>query len=400
LASARSHSSRSPLQRVYRTKFVLVAVVSVFLGLGLIVLAHWASLNESGAWLRSWPVNEIGLGLFTTGLFGVLFQYVGKRDADEDQLQLIRQVITDDLARRPDGLLAMVSSETRDRIAENCLRLQLGDDALAQGLYADLRAQIIRSPERRYDMDVSIALTPWTGGPVSGVNAMFVATVRTDYRVRPVRPVMRFVCLSDRDEYQELLRDPSYTGVHYFPAVLGVDGGSKEAFQLVEVKLDGRSQPIERTGRSAAQEYEAHLRGDTTPDNGISAVSYTYRALARQHGHLFFIDFSRPTQNVRVNFAYGGCGIQRVNVIDSIASSRQPGLSQLPASGPTPSVGLRFDGWVLPKAEVGFVWTLDREMGPNRRRTRPDPAPGQGQPSGRMTPRSKPIPRRPNVRSH
>ena len=38
------------------------------------------------------------------------------------------------------------------------------------------------------------------------------------------------------------------------------------------------------------------------------------------------------------------------------------GLSRLPASEPTPSVFLRFDGWILPKAGVAFVWVLDEEM--------------------------------------
>jgi len=103
---------------VYRTKFALLAVVSTFVGVALIVLAHWAAVQANGVWLRSWPVNDIGLGLFTTGLFGVLFQYVGQRDAEEEHLRRLRLVIADDLAGRPDGLVALVSSETRDRIVE------------------------------------------------------------------------------------------------------------------------------------------------------------------------------------------------------------------------------------------------------------------------------------------
>jgi hypothetical protein len=125
LLTTRSPSTPSPLRRLYRTKFALVAVVSAVGGIALIVLAHWAAVDPSGAWLRTWPVNEIGLGLFITRLFGVLFHHVGQRDPEEEQIRRLRQVIADDLAGRPDGLVAMVSSETRDRIAESCLRLQL-----------------------------------------------------------------------------------------------------------------------------------------------------------------------------------------------------------------------------------------------------------------------------------
>ena len=139
MLSTRPRRTSSPLQRLYRAKFVLVAVVRAFLGIALTVLAHWAAADPAGAWLRTWPVNEVGLGLFSTGLFGVLIHYVGQRDAEESHLQRLREVIADDLAARPDGLVAMVSAETRDRIIENCLRLQLGDEALAHDLYADLR---------------------------------------------------------------------------------------------------------------------------------------------------------------------------------------------------------------------------------------------------------------------
>ena len=80
----------SPLERLYRTKLTLVAVLSTVTGVALIVLGHWAAAQGSGAWLRTWPVTEIGLGLFTTGLFGVLFHYVGQRDVEEEHLQRIR----------------------------------------------------------------------------------------------------------------------------------------------------------------------------------------------------------------------------------------------------------------------------------------------------------------------
>jgi hypothetical protein len=61
--------------------------------------------------------------------------------------------------------------------------------------------------------------------------------------------------------------------------------------------------------------------------------------------------------------------MRRVNVVDYIASSRQPGLTRLPPSEPTPSIGLQFDGWILHKAGVAFVWVLESEMAAS-----PDPA--------------------------
>jgi hypothetical protein len=50
-------------------------------------------------------VTEIGLGLFTTGLF----RYVGQPDVEEERLRRLSEVIAGDLAARPDGLPKMLS---------------------------------------------------------------------------------------------------------------------------------------------------------------------------------------------------------------------------------------------------------------------------------------------------
>ncbi len=348
----------SPLQRLYRTKFTLLAVVSTFVGVGLIFLAHWGDSSSDGAWLKGWPLNDLGLGLFSTGLFGVLFQYVGQRDAEEGNLQRIRQVIAEDFAAKPDGLVALVSEETRDEIIENCLSLQLGDRAVADEVYADLRSQLAPAQERRYGMDVSVALAPWEGGPAAGDGSMFVATIRWEYRFVPVSPVMRFACVSDLDEYRELLHDPSATIVWYFQPKAGLDAASEETFQLVEFSVDGKPRPVRRTSRAGTQIYAATIGTEPVRVHREVTVAYTYRVLVQRHGHLLHLDISRPTKGLKVQFAYGSCGIRYVSVLDYVASSQQPRVSRLP----TPSIEVAFDGWVLPKAGVAFVWVLDREL--------------------------------------
>jgi hypothetical protein len=359
---ARPQVTSSPLQRVYRTKFALIAVVSTFLGITLIAVAHWAAVDPSGAWLRSWPVNEIGLGLFSTGLFGVLFHYVGRRDAEEEQIGRIRHVFAEDLAASPDGLVTLVSSETRDRIVENCLQIQLGDLALARDLYADLREQLIRSPERHYDMEVSVALAPWPGGPAEGRGAMFVATIRTEYLLVPVHRVMRFTCVSDLDEYRDSLQDPSCTVVHYVEPVGTLDAASAEAFELVELTVDGARRPVRRTIRTGAQIYTASLGDGAMAGDRRVAVSYTHRLLVQQHGHPLHLDISRPAKGLKVQFAFGGCrhpprqrpGLHR----------RQPPDPAVPAArigtDAEHRAGIRRLG--AAKAGIAFVSVLEREM--------------------------------------
>src|SRR5262249_1572716 len=116
----------SPLQRLYKTKFTLLAVISTAIGTALMSLAHWASTQPGWAWMSSWTVNDLGLGLFTTGLFGVLFQYVGQRDAEENAVQRLRTVlhetapdirdaVVEGFAFAPDSLTDVASPATLDR---------------------------------------------------------------------------------------------------------------------------------------------------------------------------------------------------------------------------------------------------------------------------------------------
>jgi hypothetical protein len=181
-------------------------------------------------------------------------------------------------------------------------------------------------------MDLSVALAPWPEGPATGKGAMFVATIRTEYRVVPASPILRFACVSDLDEYRDLLQDPTCTLVHYFQPVaeLELHGAFEAAFELVEVAIDGRPRPTRRTARAGTQ---VHTVSVGTGADRMVAISYTYRVLLQQHGHLLHLDFPRPTKGLRAQLAYGGCGIRRVKVVDYIASSRQPGLSQLPPVG-------------------------------------------------------------------
>jgi hypothetical protein len=59
------------------------------MGIALLVIGHRAAAQGSGGMAGTWPVTEIGLGLFTTGLFG----YVGQRDVDEERLRRVSEVI-------------------------------------------------------------------------------------------------------------------------------------------------------------------------------------------------------------------------------------------------------------------------------------------------------------------
>ena len=146
----------SPLQRLYKTKFALLATVSAALGLGLLFWARWAAQQPGWLWLNNLPANEIGSSLFFAGLFGILFQYVGQRDAEEltaarlrhvlaEEAPAIRNAVVRGFAFEPDSLTDVASPAVLDRVIENCLAIRLDDSQLAREAYADLREQVVRA---------------------------------------------------------------------------------------------------------------------------------------------------------------------------------------------------------------------------------------------------------------
>lgn len=368
----------SPLHRLYQTKLTLLAVILTVAGVVLLVASYLAEELGRWRWLGSVPAVEFGAALFTTGLIVVAFEYLDREDAEARAMQRFRKVLHEQapairdavirgFAFSPEDLTNVASPATLDKIVTNCLAIQLEDRQLAEEVYADLKEQVIRSPERARNTDISVVLAGWEGDRGAGSGAksaipMFVATVRWEYRVVPKLPVLRFTCTSDLDDYREHLHDPSVTNTWYFQPVGGLDGANQEAYELLELAIDGRRLPVRRSTRSKTQVYTVDFGEKVIAAGKEVAISFTYRVLVQRHSHLLHLDISRPTKGPKIRFSYDrGCAIRYVSLIDYIASPVQPRIANLPVSSPSPHIEVAHDGWVFPKAGVGFVWVLEGE---------------------------------------
>src|SRR5262249_40456822 len=102
----------------------------------------------------------------------IAFEYIDEQDAEvranhrlrkvlREEAPAIRDAVVNGFAFAPDSLTNVASPKTLDKIVENCLAIQLGDQALAKEVYADVREQVLRSAERWFDVHVSVTLGPW-----------------------------------------------------------------------------------------------------------------------------------------------------------------------------------------------------------------------------------------------
>lgn len=364
-----------PLDQLYKAKLQLIALLSVVGGVALLVLARWTTTEASSSWLTSLPVSEIGSTLFGTGLLAIFFEYVDRKHGDQrtdqrvqqavrHEAPAIRDAVLDSFAFDPDTLRNVASTGTLDRIATNALGLRLGDQQLAGEVYADLRDQVIRAPERWHDVDVAVNLSLWKQGPLRGRGSMFEATVRWEYRVTPASSTMRFACVSDLAEYRDMLRDQSVTSAWHFDPSGGIDAASVAVFELLQLTVDGTPKSIRRTTRDNAQLYSVSLGKDATTNE--VTVAYTYRVLVQRHGHLLYLDLPRPTKGLHVRLDYAAAGIRRVNTLDYFAGTEQARIDQTSVDTSAKAVDVGFDGWIFPRSGVAFVWVLDEELPRNK----------------------------------
>lgn len=358
---------RDPLHRLYQAKLVILAVVFTVAGLVLMVLAQWSAGAPGWQWLGRLPAMELGSTLFTTGLVVVAFTYVDGQDRearDTERLKrviaaeapAIRDAVIDGFAFKQDDLARVATPERLDEIVTNSLALRLGDPAFAADIYTDIREQAIRATERWYDARISVRLSP-EQDPPTGRPPLFVTTVTWEYTTVPTTQLRRFACVDDRADYRELTQDPT-TSVWYVNPRHGIRPGSREAFELVQFAVDGQELPVRRSERSDGQAYSVNIGREVVGEAQPVTVAYTYRTVVPVRGHLLHLDLEQPTKGVDIELDYSDCGIEYVNVVDFIASSERTRVSQSPTTVPGQRVTVGFDGWMLPRSGVAFVWVL------------------------------------------
>lgn len=370
------------LDRLYKTKLQLLAVLSTLLGIILLLLTHLADGAALPAWLRALPLTDLGSALFTTGLLAVAFEYIDRKDGDEranerlrhvlrEEAPAIRDAVINGFAFEPGDLKRVATPETLDQIIQNGLGIRLGDQRFADELYVDIRDQAIRSVERWSDVRISIRLSmdrSTTEGrapgssPAPDGNERLVITIRHEYTTVPSTQTRRFASVSDRDEYRELAQDGASTFVWFTNPSSGVDAGSTEAFELVQFNVNGAERPIRRSARKGGQHYSVNLGIPEAEREQPATLSFTYRLTPPAHNRWLYVDVEQPSRGLDVELDYSDTSIAQVNMLDFIVSSQKSMVTKTPPRVPGKTVGLEFDGWLMPKSGVVFVWTTEADV--------------------------------------
>lgn len=364
------------LTRLYRIKVAIVACVTALSGALMLVLAKQAEHTASFDWLSDLPVFELGSTLFIIGSLVIVWDYVDGRDKERREDERIRRLLRESapafrdaviegFAVQPDDLQRVATPELLDSIATNVLSLRLGDATFASELYTQVRDQAIRAPERWADVDVSIRLSTAVERGTSGA-PLFDMLISWEYSTCPAHDIRRFACVSDREEYYDLVSDLPATSTWYMPPRTGVDASARSSFELLEFAVDGEPRRIRRQTRKTGQTYTVSIApggGDgSSPASAPVRLRQVYRTVGAQDAHRLFIELPVPARNVKIAVDYTNTDIANLVVTEAVASLEKPRVTRSPDGLPGRQLSMELPGWLLPRAGFTFVWTLRSEQ--------------------------------------
>jgi hypothetical protein len=364
-------------QRIYKLKVTIVAIGSFVVGLVLLVLAGYAEERPELAWITFWQFSNIGGTLLAAGLFGIVWDYFDGRDKEARDTERLKRVLAESSTELKDAVIEgfavgsedlkrVATPELLDSIATNALALRLGDKEFASEIYQDLRDQAIRAPQRIFDAQVNVRLSSprdyvAAGASRADVPEKFDVTVQWEYSVTPSAAIQKFASTSDLDEFHELIEDVPATSTWFMTPRPGFQANSREAFELLQFSVDGEERSIRRTERKAGQTYSVNIGADIVRDRRQVRIRHVYRTITDKSNHRLFLAIAQPTRGLSLTMDYTDTDISRMSVTDLISSAKRPFVSRLPEEVTAKQITLDVPGWLLPQAEVTFVWTLESE---------------------------------------
>lgn len=359
-------------QTVRKLKLVVVSLIMTIAGALLLLLARYVEATGNWRWLSYLPVFELGSTLFITGTLVLAYDYFDARDKERRDDARIRRLLHEaapdfrdavvkGFAVSPEDLARVATPDMLDSIATNALSLRLGDHQFASEIYADLRDQAIRAPERWHDAQVRVRLSTAVERG-AGSAPLFDVLVEWEYTTVPTHPVQRFACVSDRNEFHELVTDVPATLTWLMTPRSGLAARDRRNYELLAFTVDGVERKIRRTERATGQTYSASLDEKVVRAGEPVRIRQLYRAVTPRSGHRLYFEVGQPTRQFSIEVDYTDTDIAHMSVTELVSSSHRSQVSQLPKQVEARVLGVDLPGWLLPKSGFAFVWTLASEQ--------------------------------------
>ena len=361
-------------RRLLKTKAALLAVSFTLIGVLLIMLNAWLATLSLGdwSWLHHLPLDEVGGPLLGAGLVSTILDYSYRRDQEDVAIQRTQQAILDlspaklwsilceGLAHHPAELARLTTPERLDDAAAAIMAQRLGDAQFAREIYVDIRDQAIRAAERWYDVEARVRLSTAVERSTAGTPLLDI-TVEWEYTTVPSGSERRFACVSDRAAYNALRGDIPATSTWFMAPRPGMDARSQESYELLELTVDGRPQPIRRTVQTTGQTYCVQL-DDAAQSGKPVRIRQLLRVVTPSWGHRLFVELPLPARGLSLRVDYTDTSIAEMMITDTVAATQVARVHRSPKAVNSRVVSLDMPGWLLAKAGFAVTWTLESEL--------------------------------------
>ena len=361
-------------RRLLKTKAALLAVSFTLIGILLIMLNAWLATLSLGdwSWLHHLPLDEVGGPLLGAGLVSTILDYSYRRDQEDVAIQRTQQAIIDlspaklwsilceGLAHHPAELARLTTPERLDDAAAAIMAQRLGDEQFAREIYADIRDQAIRAAERWYDVEARVRLSTAVERSTAGTPLLDI-TVEWEYTTVPSGSERRFACVSDRAAYNALRGDIPATSTWFMAPRPGMDARSRESYELLELTVDGRPQPIRRSTRATGQTYSVDLDEDARSGKPVR-IRQVFRTITPQWSHRLYFAVAQPTRGWSLRLDYTDTAIAEVQVSDTMATTPASTIVHSPEAVPGKEITVETSSWLLPQSGVAFTWATNDEL--------------------------------------
>ena len=282
--------------RVYKLKTMILSLIGSIIGVALLVLSKYVSPDS---FWSSIPIAELGSTIFITSTLVVVWDYLDGRDRERRDDERVRRILKESapdfrdavvqgFAVNADDLARVATPELLDGIAKNVLALRLGDRQFAEEIYTDVRDQAIRAAERWTNVDVSVRLSSIDERSAKGA-PLFDLLIEWEYTTVPSHAVRKFTCVSDTNEFYDLVSEVPATSAWFMPPHTGVDAAARSSYELVAFAVDGEELPIRRSTRKTGQTYTVHMADDVIASGKPVRIRTVYRALGSRTAHRLFL---------------------------------------------------------------------------------------------------------------
>ena len=372
-------SLSSVLGELYRSRGLLLGILSIVVGLLLILLApspnptivtdshgQLTILVPSTIWTKL-RIYDIGVAIFQTGLVIAIFQVMLNQVAEDRFVERVQSTMRDheDVVRSAVASSLVASSHIEelnlapselDRVIENAARLRSGSPELGAVIARKLRNNVFESQEMWRNLVVRAEVFGLERASQSGKTYDYYDVYfQFGYHTTNVkRTRFAFKVGGWQEDYDRLLRAPDMGVVWRLPSTGEYDNDWDSAFSLLGVNFGGQQVTFQRN--DVEREYVAFPPAEEFADRPDVFVQYSFNAKVLADGNLISFEVPKPTFSATYSVSVSVDDIERVRALDYFGLTRPASIEYAPSLQSTRFVAISVDDWILPKAGAVVVW--------------------------------------------